>query len=294
MLKKALVIAVLVLGGAAVFGTSCGSNTTCPEGGRHCACKAGNVCNSGLMCDDGVCISMTIPPGMGGMTGTGGAGTGTGGSNPQQGGKGGTGTNPGQGGQSANVCMDMPGDNECVMCADHMCCTELTGCGNLPACVSLFNCLGKCDAADTACEDACAAKYPTGIAPINMLFRCIGDNGPCGVPCGGPPETDGGVHDGGGAGGSTPPAGDGGTNVCTNTPNTNECGICVHNKCCSSFTACANNPACGSFGDCVDKCTIGDTACESACTTKFPAGVPLLDALNMCGDANCKAACPAM
>jgi hypothetical protein len=285
MLKNALVIAVLVLGGAAVFGTSCGSNTTCPAGARRCACTAVGACDTGLTCSDNVCVSMSVPTGMGGMTGNGGAGGST-----QQGGKSGGGgsvSTGGQGGgQNPGLCTSSPTDNECVMCADQMCCAELNGCQNTPECVALFNCLGPCADGDTACVDACAAAHQPGISAINALFKCLDTK--CPSTCGPP---DGGAGGATGAGGSPHPVGDGGANVCANTANTTACGVCVHNNCCSTFTACTNTPACASFGDCVDMCAAGDTACENTCATKFPAGVAPLDALNVCGNANCKAAC---
>src|SRR5881394_3686050 len=107
MLKNALVIAVLALGGAAVF-ASCSSKSACSPGASHCACKdSAPFCNTGLSClmNENICVSMgTIGMmGLGGMDQSGGGGTSGGSKGGTSGGFGGTsggkgGTSGGKGG----------------------------------------------------------------------------------------------------------------------------------------------------------------------------------------------------
>jgi hypothetical protein len=292
MLKNALVIAVLVLGGAAVF-ASCGTNTTCPAGARRCPCTPTGGCDSGLMCLTGenVCIAISAMPGFGGSTGTGGN-TQTGGKGGTPGGQGGTpggqgGTPGGQGGTPGNgTCPSAIGATTCRMCIDQKCCLELTTCQNSAPCGNLLSCLGKCADNDQACVNACANANQAGITPLNNLFDCL--DGKCTEACPTTPPPDGGA---GGAGGSAPPVGDGGANTCPDPANATPCRICIDQKCCPQFNTCNNSAMCPAFANCLSACAMGDTACEQACATKFPGGVTPLDAFEQCGQQNCSTTC---
>jgi hypothetical protein len=281
MLKNALVLAVLVLGGGVIV-TNCGSNTTCPAGARRCSCTPTGGCDKGLMClmGENVCVALTSV--MGGNMGAGG----TAGSNTQTGGKGGT---SGQGGTSGPAtCTSSIGASTCRMCIDQKCCLELTTCQNSGPCGSLLTCLGNCADGDQACVNACATANQAGVPPLNNLFDCL--DAKCTEACPTEPTPDGGA---GGAGGSAPPVGDGGQNACVDPPNATACRVCIDQKCCSQFNACDNSPICQQFAKCVSACAMGDTACEQACATKYPGGVTPLDTFEQCGHQNCDIPCMA-
>jgi hypothetical protein len=281
MLKNALVIAVLALGGAAVF-ASCSSKTDCPEGASHCACKVSQpFCNNGLTCMDNICINPGVVNmmGMGGMAGTGGSGVHAGGS---------SGTGSGGSTGAPEVCTSTADATVCRKCIDSSCCNEFNAClKDSLDCRRLISCLGNCNDGDSVCQDNCVnASSDQGVNTLVNLFMCIDKR--CTTAMGGTsacdpePAPDGGVK---------PPVGDGGA-MCTHPTNANACRLCLDDKCCAYVQQCvsASSP-CGQFGTCLDKCM--DAACETMCAMQFPAGVQPLDGLSQCGDMNCAAACAA-
>jgi hypothetical protein len=293
MLKNALVIAVLALGGVTAF-TSCTSkNNDCAPGASHCPCKgAVPFCDGKLTCMDNICINtgtanMMMTGGMGGNdTGSGGRATGG-----RGGSAGNVGSTGGKGGSGApEVCMSTPDATTCRKCIDSGCCNEFNGClrDNLD-CRRLINCLANCNDGDTVCQDNCVAvSSQTGVDLLVGLFTCIDNK--CTTEKGGSNACDPEPPGDGGMGGSGPPVGDGGMAMCTDPINATPCRLCLDQKCCSQVNACVSRTSpCAMFGDCVVNCM--DAACEQMCATKFPAGVQPLDNLDMCGNANCAQVC---
>jgi hypothetical protein len=265
--------------GGSLGGGGATGNPTCPVGTRRCACTATGSCDTGLLCLDHVCIGIA----MGGMTGTAGDG------GVQQGGDSGTGGRDagGQGGQGGSgtpgSCPSTPGATTCRQCIDQKCCGPLGACQGSEQCVALLTCLGNCADTDYLCVNTCADAHQAGVTPLNNLFDCL--DGQCVAECPASLPTDA------GADGSTPPVGDGGANACPDPPNATACRTCVDQKCCPQFNACNDMPICRQFSNCLSACGVGDTACEMACATRYPAGVAPLDAFAQCGDQNCASSC---
>ena len=61
----------------------------------------------------------------------------------------------------------------CVHCAiGSSCADEYATCKESPDCVDFGACSGQCDAADTACDQACVDQYPDGAKQYAALVLC--------------------------------------------------------------------------------------------------------------------------
>ena len=66
----------------------------------------------------------------------------------------------------------------CTNCLKNSCSSECVTCQQEPDCLPDFNCTLACGS-DSACLDACSAKYPdAGMTSVNLLL-CLESN--CGI-----------------------------------------------------------------------------------------------------------------
>ncbi|MBI5536080.1 MAG: hypothetical protein HY898_25390 [Deltaproteobacteria bacterium] len=131
--------------------------------------------------------------GSGGATGgAGGAGSGgaTGGSGGATGGSGGAtgGSGGGVGGTGGgSACQIGTGEAVCDNCINSKCETECVTCQNNSECLALLDCIGKCQAGDSACQATCNAQHSSGTSDAIAFFGnqtgCVKLN--CDAQCGG-------------------------------------------------------------------------------------------------------------
>lgn len=71
----------------------------------------------------------------------------------------------------------------CVTCVEQSCCDEAVACATDADCQRIEVCreLNRCLASDTACNDACRAAHPEGVAVFDAAFGCR--QSACGVDC---------------------------------------------------------------------------------------------------------------
>lgn len=76
-----------------------------------------------------------------------------------------------------------------------------------------------------------------------------------------------------------------------------ECDQCNRERCCDVILACEAHPICNPLSRCVLQCLLDYDAgsCRKGCEMQFPAGVPLYQAVFLCGVAEepvgCRAVC---
>jgi hypothetical protein len=74
-----------------------------------------------------------------------------------------------------------------------------------------------------------------------------------------------------------------------------QCDTCLGQSCCAQDNACGNSPDCNSFLRCGNDCFSADggptQACFDACTTQYPTGSALIDALDACMSSSCATEC---
>lgn len=86
-----------------------------------------------------------------------------------------------QGTKCASECGGSTGGDPCDTCVETKCGTPLNACLNDPACTAFWDCLEPCT--DVACEDACVAQHPNGVAKSDAVDLCVDQQ--CLAECGG-------------------------------------------------------------------------------------------------------------
>lgn len=141
----------------------------------------------------------------------------------------------------------------CAECSQSNCCDTLAALKAFPDANDLATCVGA-KTCDTACEDACFAKYP---APTQALL----DHAACKTyRC---------------------------TGTCTSAPDT--CTRCTNAKCLPESLACDRSKECFLYTGCAAACV--DQTCVDACGTKYPDGRTLGTAFTKCSQTLCQAEC---
>jgi hypothetical protein len=73
------------------------------------------------------------------------------------------------------------GQATCDSCMGSKCCAQDNACAGSSSCVALLNCVVKCPNNDSACVDACASSYPSGVTPLTNWISCMDKS--CGTSC---------------------------------------------------------------------------------------------------------------
>ncbi len=146
----------------------------------------------------------------------------------------------------------------CTECAAASCPDVWCGCRNDPECIALFGCWNQCTSGDQGCIQMCMTAHQAGVSAALLVSDCAGTT--CSGSCqGGQPQK--------------------------------PCTVCLLDNCSTAMNACFADAECLPLFQCLSACPKQSLACQQGCYAAHGAGVPTLQSVLDCSNAQCAMIC---